>query len=148
MGLIDNRSFIHGLGRVLPGGGPEIRVLSVQQPWAWLICFGEKDVENRTWTTNYRGLLLIHASLTIDLDAVAMMRTRGVWVPENYITGAIIGRANLVDCVSYSASPYFCGPNALVLDRRAGLPVYRCRGKLGLWRPAPDILSFYEGRID
>lgn len=37
--------------------------LSVRQPWASLIVAGIKRVENRTWTTDYRGPLLVHASL-------------------------------------------------------------------------------------
>ena len=36
-----------------------IKILSVRQPWAWLICSRIKDVENRTWKTNYRGRLSI-----------------------------------------------------------------------------------------
>lgn len=36
--------------------------LSVQAPMAQLICYGVKDVENRTWKTDYRGTLYIHAS--------------------------------------------------------------------------------------
>jgi hypothetical protein len=39
-----------------------LRVLSVKQPWAELIARGDKSVELRTWPTNYRGPLLIHAS--------------------------------------------------------------------------------------
>ncbi|MDR2553726.1 MAG: ASCH domain-containing protein [Treponema sp.] len=39
-----------------------MKVLSVRQPYAALICAGVKKVENRTWTTAYRGRLLIHAS--------------------------------------------------------------------------------------
>jgi hypothetical protein len=38
------------------------KVLSVKQPYAAFICAGVKDVENRTWKTDYRGKLLIHAS--------------------------------------------------------------------------------------
>lgn len=38
-----------------------MKVLSVRNPWAWLILHG-KDVENRTWRTKYRGKLGIHAS--------------------------------------------------------------------------------------
>ena len=26
-----------------------MRVISIRQPWAWLIVNGYKDVENRTW---------------------------------------------------------------------------------------------------
>jgi ASCH domain len=32
--------------------------LSVRQPWAWAIVSGYKDVENRSWPTNYRGTYL------------------------------------------------------------------------------------------
>ena len=39
-----------------------MKTLSVKQPFASLICGGVKTVENRTWTTDYRGRLLIHAS--------------------------------------------------------------------------------------
>ena len=40
-----------------------MKVLSVQQPWASLICAGIKDVENRTWkAAQVPGRILIHAS--------------------------------------------------------------------------------------
>jgi len=39
-----------------------MKALSVQQPWAQLLCAGIKDVENRTWNTQHRGRVLIHAS--------------------------------------------------------------------------------------
>jgi len=38
------------------------KVLSIRQPYASLICYGIKKAENRTWKTDYRGKLLIHAS--------------------------------------------------------------------------------------
>lgn len=38
------------------------KVLSVQNPWAYLIAYGVKDIENRGWSTPYRGKILIHAS--------------------------------------------------------------------------------------
>ncbi len=36
-------------------------ILSIRQPWAWLIVNGYKDIENRTWSTRFRGKVLIHA---------------------------------------------------------------------------------------
>ena len=39
-----------------------MKVIVIRQPWAWLIVNGYKDVENRTWVTRYRGMLLIQAS--------------------------------------------------------------------------------------
>lgn len=38
-----------------------MRALTVQQPWAWAIIHGGKDVENRTQLWSYRGPLAIHA---------------------------------------------------------------------------------------
>jgi hypothetical protein len=38
-----------------------VKALSIRQPWAWLIANGHKDIENRSWNTNYRGAFLIHA---------------------------------------------------------------------------------------
>lgn len=39
-----------------------MKTLSVQQPWASLLAEGVKPIELRTWSTNYRGLLLVRAS--------------------------------------------------------------------------------------
>jgi activating signal cointegrator 1 len=41
----------------------EVRVLSLLQPWASLLVFGEKRVETRSWKTAYRGPVAIHAGL-------------------------------------------------------------------------------------
>jgi ASCH domain len=64
--------------------------LSVRQPWAWLIVNGVKDNENRSWRTDHRGPLLIHASLsaggyTEDIEAVE--RKHGISVPLELDTG-------------------------------------------------------------
>ena len=39
-----------------------MKCLSVKNPYSYLICSGLKDVENRSWKTNYRGEILIHSS--------------------------------------------------------------------------------------
>jgi len=41
-----------------------MKVISVKQPWGSLLVSGLKNIENRTWSTPYRGWLLIHASQT------------------------------------------------------------------------------------
>lgn len=43
-----------------------MKVLSVRQPWAFLLVSGIKNVENRNWHTDYTGTLLIHASKSWD----------------------------------------------------------------------------------
>lgn len=39
-----------------------MKALSLTQPWATLIAIGAKRVETRSWSTNYRGTIAIHAS--------------------------------------------------------------------------------------
>lgn len=39
-----------------------MKVLSLWQPWATLIAAGSKHIETRSWSTNYRGRLAIHAA--------------------------------------------------------------------------------------
>lgn len=111
--------------------------LSVRQPWAWAIVSGRKDVENRTWTTRYRGRLMIHASLRIDHDGVLELRRRGVKEPSEYVRGAIIGVVDLVDVVTDSRSRWalrdhyhFVLRNAVMLEKPIVLP-----GRLGLFKP-------------
>ena len=42
-----------------------IPALSIQQPWAWFIVNGYKDVENRTWSTKFRGRPMTTALLAL-----------------------------------------------------------------------------------
>lgn len=39
-----------------------MKTLSLYQPWATLVVIGAKRIETRSWCTDYRGPLLIHAS--------------------------------------------------------------------------------------
>lgn len=43
--------------------------LTLRQPWASAVVRLGKNVENRTWTTPYRGLLAIHAGKGVDSAA-------------------------------------------------------------------------------
>jgi hypothetical protein len=38
-----------------------VKALTITQPWATLIAQGQKRIETRSWSTNYRGPLAIHA---------------------------------------------------------------------------------------
>ncbi|NBC30413.1 MAG: hypothetical protein GVY29_10555 [Spirochaetes bacterium] len=39
----------------------ELTCLSIPNPVSYLVCYGIKDVENRTWSTEYRGRLYVHS---------------------------------------------------------------------------------------
>jgi len=44
-----------------------VKALSLTQPMAWAIFHG-KDVENRRWSTKFRGRVYIHASKGFDKE--------------------------------------------------------------------------------
>ncbi len=46
----------------------KVPALSIRQPWAELIISGRKTVEVRSWITEYRGKLWVHAGKTSDSD--------------------------------------------------------------------------------
>ena len=80
-----------------------MKTLSVRQPWADLIMRGIKDIENRSWTTSYRGPLLIHASKTfVPGPAVAAFYGHD----HQWEQGGIIGTVDLVDVVTVSDSQW------------------------------------------
>ncbi len=108
--------------------------LSIKQPWAWLITSGQKDIENRSWPTKYRGPILIHAGKQRDRE----FNDRGL-PPINYIgykdqIGGIIGIAEIVDCVTKSDSPWFFGEYGFVLANARPVPFYPCKGQLGIFQ--------------
>lgn len=83
-----------------------VPAISLWQPWATLVARGLKCVETRSWPTDYRGPLLIHAAKTIP-GAHAI----GRWVWEELELhglgqcevralprGAVIAVAELIGC--------------------------------------------------
>ena len=82
-----------------------MKALAIRQPYAWLVAQGIKDVENRKWSTRYRGPFLIHATKAIDEEEVSQERSRlsreGIVLPDDLPLGGIVGIATLVDCVQY-----------------------------------------------
>lgn len=41
---------------------PTVKAITLTQPWATLVASGAKRYETRSWLTNYRGPLVIHAA--------------------------------------------------------------------------------------
>lgn len=114
--------------RDISTAGP-ILALSIRQPWASLIVEGRKDIENRTWRTEHRGPILIHAAKTPDHEARDRLCRYGD------PSGGIIGIAEVVDCVTGHQSPWFSGPIGWVLANPRRLKLTPCAGRLGLFRP-------------
>lgn len=84
-----------------------MKALSIKQPWAWLICKGMKDVENRSWPTKFRGRVFIHAGKNEDFPGIRSGYVENrlppiYWAQYNeafpFTRGAIIGEVDIIDC--------------------------------------------------
>lgn len=71
--------------------------LSIKQPWAELILNNKKNIELRSWKTNFRGEFYIHASKTVDKEACLKFGIN----PKTLTYGAIIGKGELLDIKEY-----------------------------------------------
>jgi hypothetical protein len=109
--------------------------LTVRQPYAWLIVAGFKPIENRTWSTTYRGPLLIHAAVKMHDHTIAEIERRyQVPIDRDALRfGGIIGRVDLVDVVTKHSSRWFEGPFGWVLRVPAPVPFRPIRGGQGLF---------------
>ncbi len=76
-----------------------MKVITIKQPWATLIVEGYKRFEFRSWKTNYRGDILIHAGKGIDKEAMERLKK---YLPDEIPLGKIIGKATLIDCIPMS----------------------------------------------
>ena len=122
-----------------------MKALTIREPWASLIINGYKKYEFRSWNTNYRGKILIHAGLNLEKDMLERFKNYDIEI----VKGAIIGEAELVDCILVdkefndelrNIDPIVYGrsnhtetyawklQNIIKYDK----PIY-CKGKLGLW---------------
>lgn len=110
-----------------------MRVLTIKQPWVGAIFTMGKNVENRTWSTSYRGPLIIQASASPARTPDA--REVGWGHGEAWAQGAIVGIVQLVDCVRNARGPWadkdawhWMLQSPYVLNK----PI-PCKGRLGLW---------------
>lgn len=78
---------------------PEVRLLSLWQPWAQLMALGLKTIETRSWPTKYRGLIAIHAGLAFPPEAMQLASELGVakLIPSTLHFGKILCVVNLRD---------------------------------------------------
>jgi hypothetical protein len=118
-----------------------MKALSVRQPWASLIMLGIKPVENREWSTLYRGPLLIHASRRHDHGANVSL------APDQLVYGAVFGIVDLIDIVTEHPSPFFTGPYGWVLVNPRRIEPIPMPGRLRLFDvDLPDDLDVMRGR--
>lgn len=117
----------------------QIPALSVRQPWAHRIMHRGKDIENRSWETQYRGWIMLHAGQALDREAIddpfADPRDRGV----EYDRGGIVGVVRIDGVTRDDPSRWFFGPVGLILSGPISVPLIPCKGKLGFFKPDPEV---------
>ena len=106
-----------------------MKALSVKQPWANLIACGRKTIETRTWTTRYRGPLLIVSSKRPNIPPA----------------GSAVAIAELVDCRPMTKADERAAccdiyPNAVswVFEDVRRIRPFPVKGALGVFQCAVD----------
>ena len=72
-----------------------MKALTLKQPWATLVAEGIKKYEFRTWKTNYRGKILIHAGTGVDKQEMKKFEKLNLEYPSKQI----LAEVDLVDCL-------------------------------------------------
>ena len=128
-----------------------MKVLSLTEPFATLIKNGIKTIETRSWKTNYRGRLYIHASSTkISQDTLKRQKLMSLVNDLPFHFGYIICECELVDCIymteeyvenmkknhpqEYLCGEYKAGRYAWILKNIKPLsnPI-KAKGNLNIW---------------
>ena len=126
-----------------------MKVLSIKEPYATLIANGDKLIETRSWKTNYRGELYIHASSTkIVKRYLTNQYVLNISKNLKMNYGNIICKAKLVDCIymdqgfidsikekqkEYYLGQYELGRYAWVLEDVELIKPIPAKGKLNIW---------------
>jgi len=123
-----------------------LKALTVKNPWAALIVSGKKDIENRSWRTNYRGMILIHCSMQgakLNQKTLGDLANYGSYprdkaeahIPHWNKAGEVIGSVEIIDCVRNHESVWAeedCW-HWVLANPRYFLVGLKAKGKLGIW---------------
>ncbi len=127
-----------------------MKVLTLKEPFASLIKNKIKTIETRSWKTNYRGELYIHAGLSKLTKEIKENKDLARLYKEDDLTyGFIVCKCNLVDCIymtdefikrekeknpdNFIAGKYEVGRYAWVLEDIEAIAPIKAKGKLGIW---------------
>lgn len=132
-----------------------MKVISLMEPWASLIKENVKNIETRSWKTNYRGKIYIHASLKkVPKKDERINSLVSMLKDKDFKYGYIIAEANLVDCLymdeelinkvkenknEYLTGEYNVGRYAWILEDVKPLTTpIPAKGSLGIWNHTND----------
>ncbi len=119
-----------------------MRCLAVKQPYAWALLSGIKDIENRSWSTDYRGPVAILAGASkSEVNAYGKSNK----LKTDFPFGAIVGVVDLVDVIPLSEAleknPWAWGPYCWrVANARMLAKPIPAKGKLKLFDLSEDLV--------
>lgn len=137
----------------------QVKVITIQQPYAHYCIYGHshvefgrtvhpdiKNIENRTWGTQFRGRLYIHAGKSWYGGADTRNEIREEYPPIFELMqsemGHIIGHVDMTGCVTTHQSPWFGGPFGFVFENATILPKFiPARGSLGFWDATIEVAA-------
>ena len=127
---------------------PEL-ALSIRQPWAHAIIGLGKNIENRNWPTKHRGRICIHAAKGMTKDELEDFNDFAGRIAEGFQGlqredmdfGAIVGTAEIDDCVRCHSSPWFFGKFGFVLSNMQPIPPVPVRRHLGFFHWRKNIID-------
>jgi len=137
------------------------KALSLKQPWAWLMCAGYKDIENRDWPlpNNFKlpQRIYIHSGKKVDdegaiwlwenRERLGILGCSNEWIEicNTWSQGALIGELDIVGQLKHSSNKWFFGKygfltaNPMLYDN----PI-PCKGKLGFFTPELTEVSVFR----
>lgn len=141
-----------------------MKVISIKEPFASFIKEGYKKIETRSWKTNYRGELFIHASGKN--IAKKFLKNKYIVSLTNELNmnyGNIICRGILVDCVymdedflnlmkknenEFNLGLYEIGRYAWILEDVEPIYPIPAKGKLNIWNYDGDYEIITNQKLD
>lgn len=129
-----------------------MKAITVQQPWAEFLANGKKQYETRSWKTDYRGPIAIHAGASDQMwrslyfEAPEFYYLLLDMFHENYADlpfGAVIAIGELTDCIKtddmevdpteYLIGDFSPGRYAWKIENVSRVKPDYVSGKMGLW---------------
>lgn len=130
---------------------PDVRAITLQEPWAWLIAEGFKSCENRKWSTVFEGRVFIHSAKSFASDFKRIENWVGThmgimipgreWLQRNHMS-------RIVAVAEFGPMQSHLPDNPWKMKGQWAWPITWChrikatdpvRGMLGLWRLPTDL---------
>jgi hypothetical protein len=118
-----------------------MQCISIRQPWALLVCAGQKVIENRTWASTHRGVVAVHTgSFQLGVPQQIDPSLRRL-----FAFGAIIGTVEIYNVVTIEQAKGEDWAEGPFCFRLRNARLFSCpiphKGRVGISRLPDDIAT-------